>query len=299
MWADKYDGTVEDIFDFQDHITACVVAAIEPQVRDAEIKRTQRKRPANPTAYDCFLRGMAIFHTQTVEGTNETLQLLSLAMSGDPSYAPPYALAAECLVYRLVQSWSSDPTRDVAEAERLAQAAIERDRDDPTVLALAGHAIGFASTDYGTSLALIERSLTINPNSAIALQLGGWARIYAGDPVGAIDCFTSGLRLSPLDSRVFIFHSGMSFALIMIGQSEEAVGWAMKSVDGNPLWLSGHKVLAAAFANVGRLVEAREAAARVMSSHPLYNLRHARRLIKAGAELDRYLQGLRKAGIPD
>lgn len=96
VWAEKYDGAVEDIFDFQDHITACVVAAIEPNLRDAEIKRSQRKRPRNLTAFDYFLRGMGQFATETAQGVNETLRLLSLAMSSDPSYAPPYALAAMC-----------------------------------------------------------------------------------------------------------------------------------------------------------------------------------------------------------
>jgi adenylate cyclase len=222
-----------------------------------------------------------------------------MAMSSDPSYAPPYALAAECLIYRLAQAWSGDRARDAAEAARLAHAAIERERDDPTVLALAGHAIGFTTSDYRTSLALIERSLAINPNSAIALQLGGWARIYAGDPEGAIDCFTRGLRLSPLDSRMFIIHAGMSFALSMIDRSEEAIGWARKSVDTNPLWVAGHRVLAIALANTGRLAEAREAADRAMRISPSYRIAWVRTLIKPGPELERTIAGMRKAGIPD
>jgi adenylate cyclase len=299
VWADKYDGTVEDIFDFQDHITACVVAAIEPQLRSAEIRRAQRGRPKNLTAYDYFLRGMAQFYIEPAQETTETLRLLSLAMKSDPSYAAPYALAAYYLAYRLIEYWSDDPGRDLAEAERLARAAIERDRDDPVVLALAGFVIGAATEDYGTSMALIERSLAINPNSATALQMGGWAHIFAGDAAGAIDCFGRGLRLSPLDNRAFLIHAGMAFALIMTDRSEEAVGWARKCVAANPLWPTGSTALAIALGNAGRLEEAREAAARVARILPKYRASHTRRLIKPGPWLDRYMEGARKAGIPD
>ena len=97
VWADRFDGVVDDIFDLQDTITASVVGAIEPRLRDAELARTKRQRPGNPTAYDCFLRGLAKFYLETREGTLETLRFLAQAMASDPSFAPPYALQRNAL----------------------------------------------------------------------------------------------------------------------------------------------------------------------------------------------------------
>ncbi len=299
VWADKYDGTVDDIFDFQDHITACVVNAMEPHLRDAEIKRRHRKRPTNLSAYDYYLRGMAQFAAETAEGTAEALRLLSQANANDPNFAPPYAVASWCVVYRIFQNWTDDPARDVREAARLAGAAIERDRDDPAVLALAAHALSFATLDHRTALALIERSLTINPNSAVGLHAAGWVRTYVGDAAPAIECFARALRISPLDSRIHLFFSGLAFGHIMLGQSGEAIKWARKCVENNPRWIFGFKALAAALANEGRLDEARQAAARVLASDPDYSLRHTVRLITPGPWRDHYLSGMRKAGIPD
>ena len=299
VWADKYDGAVADIFDFQDHITACVVNAIEPHIRDAEIKRTQRKRPANLTAYDYYLRGMSQFALETAEGATETLRLLSLAIRSDASFAPPYALAAWCRIYRIFQLWSTDPRRDVDEAAPLARAAIERDRDDPTVLALAGHVISFATLDHGTALALIERALAINPNSVVALQAGGWVRTCVGDAAGAVECFARALRISPLDSRIHLFLSGLALGHVMLGQFEEAVSLARKSADHNPQFIFAQKVLAASLASAGRLLEAQAVAARVMKIDPFYSLRHTRRLYRSAGGIDHYLEGMRKAGFPD
>jgi len=167
------------------------------------------------------------------------------------------------------------------------------------VLALAGHAYCFITTDYGTSLALVARALALNPNSPIALQMSGYVRIYAGDHDGAIECFARNLHLSPLDTRNFTSLCGMAWALIMAGRSDEAIGWGRKCVATNPLWVSGHKMLAIALANVGDLAEARAVAAHVISVDRLNNLSHALRLMKPGPGRDRYIAGGRKAGFPE
>jgi len=299
VWAETFEGTVDDIFDFQDHITARIINAIEPHLRDAEIRRTQRRRPESPNAYDYYLRGMAQFAIETAEGSSEALRLLSMAIDRDPSFAPPYALAAWCRIYRILQSWCDDQAREMDEAAHLARSAIELDREDPTVLALAGHAISFATLDHDKSLALIERSLAINPNSAVASHAAGWVRAYVGDAAGAVECFTRALRMSPLDSRIHMFHSGLAFGNIMLGQFDEAIAWARKCVDNRPHFVFGYKVLAAALANAGRLAEASEAATRVMNSDPLFRLRQTERLVRPSPGRDRYLAGIRKAGIPD
>ena len=299
VWADRFDGVVDDIFDLQDTITASVVGAIEPRLRDAELARTKRQRPGNPTAYDYFLRGLASFYLETREGTQETLRFLAQAMESDPSFAPPYTLAAECLVARLDNTWSADREEEKREAERLARAALALDKNDPTVLAFAGHVLAYAAHDYSTGLALIERSLALNPNSPRVFQLGGYTHLYAGDPNQAIELFRQGLRVGPLDARCFILFSGLACALTMLGRDEEALMWANKSVASSASWAPGLRMQACALAHLGRMEEARAVAARVMQTWPGYRVSNVRQLIQAGPGLDRYLDGLLRAGLPD
>ena len=299
VWADRFDGVVDDIFDLQDTITASVVGAIEPRLRDAELVRTKCQRPSNPTAYDCFLRGLAKFYLETREGTQETLRFLAQAMASDPSFAPPYALAAECLVYRLDHNWSEDREQDTREAERLARTALALDRDDPTVLTLAGHVLAYTARDYSTAVALIERSMALNPNSSHVCQLGGYTHLYAGDPDRAIEWFRQGLRVSPLGAGSFILFSGLASALIMLGRDEEALMWANKSVASNAFWASGLRVQACALAHLGRMEEARAVAARVMETWPGFRVGHVRDHRQAGPGLDRFLDGFLLAGLPD
>jgi adenylate cyclase len=299
IWAERYDGTVEDVFDLQDRITESVVTAIEPQIRTAELERTRRKRPDNLTAYDCFLRGMAHFWMTGFESAENTLGLFRRAIDNDPGFAQPYALAAQCYVYRVSQGVSRDVAEEAAEGARMARAAIERDPNDPTVLALAAHALGHLTNEYDNALTLMERALALHPNSAIAWQLAGWMRNWVGEPVAALDRFHHGQRLSPLDMRSFIVHSGMATAHIMLGEYEKAIECARKSISEGPHWHTGYRMLAAALAGTGQLEEARAAAAHQLKINPGYNLRLVRVIFKPSPGRDLLIDGLRKAGIPD
>jgi adenylate cyclase len=299
VWADRFEGDLADVFDLQDRITESVVTIIEPRLRSAELARVRRQRPENPTVYDLFLRGMAHFYVADAPSIAETLRLLSQAIVSDPGYAPPYALAAQCHVYRINQGWSPDPEADRLTGADLARTAVRRDPADPTVLALAGHAIGYLTEDYDASLALIDQSLALNPNSATALQVGGWARLYAGDPETAVEYFQRGTRLNPVDPRRFVLDSGLALACIMLGRAEEALALGRKSVSSAPHWLSGYLAIAVALALLGRMDEARQAVARVLEVVPTYRTSRILRVYKPSAARDVYLNGLRRAGLPD
>jgi adenylate cyclase len=299
VWADRFEGDLADVFDLQDRITERVVAIIEPRLLSAELARVRRQRPENPSAYDLFLRGMAHFYIDDAPSTLETLRLLSQAIVSDPGYAPPYALAAQCHLYRIYRGWSPDPEADRLTGADLARTAVQRDPADPTVLALAGHAIGYLTDDYDASLALIDQSLALNPNSAMALQLGGYARLYAGDPETAAEYFERGMRLNPVDPKRYILYSGLSVACSMLGRAEEALAMGRKAVSNAPHFLSGHVSVAAALALVGRLDEARQAAARVLELVPTYRASRILRSYKPSAAREVYLNGLRRAGVPD
>jgi adenylate cyclase len=299
LWADRYEGSMEDVFEFQDRITESVVGAIEPRLRVAEMERARRKRPDSLTAYDRFLRALSQFYLASRDGTAATLRLIEETIRLDPDYGLPYALAAQCHVYYITQGWTDDRERDRAEGERLAHAALERERDDPTVLWMAGHALGFLTHDYDTALALLDRSLALNPNSASAYCFSAWSRCCAGFPGIAIPQVQAALRLSPIDRNIFMFQSALAVAYCMTGQHEKAVEWGQKAVQEQPRWTGSYRPLASSLAHLGRFKEARAVMARLLEIDPAFSLDFIQQVYMPSAGRDILMAGLRLTGVPE
>jgi tetratricopeptide (TPR) repeat protein len=213
IWVDKFDGELLDVFDLQDRVTASVVAAIEPNVRHAEIERAGRKPTEKLDAYDCFLRALPSFYSLTREGVNAALGLLERAMEIDPRFALAKALAARCYAWRNPQGWACDAPAEIAKAENLAREAVEIAGDDPSVLWMAGFALWQLRIDFDDANDLYERALALNPNSAQALALRGWALATSGDPAGAVELLRLAIRLSPFDPENFFTMSAMGLRI--------------------------------------------------------------------------------------
>jgi TolB-like protein len=137
LWSDRFDGGLEDIFDLQDRVTASVVGAIAPKLEQVEIDRARRKPTENLDAYDYYLRGIAIVHQWTREATDGALRLFYRAIELDPDFASPHGLAAWCYIRRRNSGWMTERLQDMAEAERLAQRAVELGKDDAIALCTA------------------------------------------------------------------------------------------------------------------------------------------------------------------
>jgi hypothetical protein len=154
VWADRFDGALEDIFDLQDRVTASVVGIIEPKLRQAEIERSKRKRPESLDAYDAFLRGLAHFHVFTEASQAQAVEFLKMAISIDPAYAPALALAARCKMRQFAFGWLPWSEPEVQEAVRLARAAVEADRDDPVALANSSMVLAYLGVDHDLAISL-------------------------------------------------------------------------------------------------------------------------------------------------
>ena len=183
IWADRFDGTLADIFDLQDQVTASVVATIEPRLLFAEVDQVRRNPPNDMQAYDLFLRATGHFYATTKEDIEAALALVTRSIQLDPSYARSYALAGRCYFHRKVRGWvpRTDPT--IAEGVRLARIAVDKGGDNPEVLWMAAIAIGLAGGDLEGGVALIDRALMLNPNSADALAYSGMLRAYLGKSI--------------------------------------------------------------------------------------------------------------------
>jgi TolB-like protein len=301
IWAERFESILDDIFELQDEIAASVVGAIAPQLERAEIGRAKRKPTESLDAYDYYLRGMEHFHHGTREGMSGALPLFGKAIELDPEFASAYAMAAACLFWRKLNGWMADPAAEAAEGARLALLAIELGKDDAVALARGGHAYALLTRDLDGGLAMIDRAQVINPNLAPAWFLGGFVRIWRGEPDDAIEHLAHAMRLSPLDSEMYRMNGGMAHAHLFARRFDEAVHWAEKAIAEVPTFLFMHVLLAASHALAGRAGEARRAMRQLRALDPALRLSHLGDWlpIRRPRDLATFTDGLRAAGLPE
>jgi len=205
IWADRFDGALDDIFELQDQVASSVVGAIEPKLPQSEIDRTARKPIESLDAYDLYLRALAQVHRYTEESVREAVALLKRALAIDPSYAPAAAMIGWCRGWQRLQGWGPFSDAEVAEAVRLAIHAIEAGKDDPDALWMAANTVSFFAGDHNTAADAIDRALTLNPNSAYAWHASAFASYRQNRSASAIEAFRRAMRLSPLDPLGHIF----------------------------------------------------------------------------------------------
>ncbi len=301
IWAERFEGTLDDIFELQDQVTASVVGAIAPQLERAEIERAKHKPTDSLDAYDYYLRAMANLHFGTREAIAEALRLFHEAIERDPDYAAAYGMAAWCHLWRKINGWMIDRAGEMAEGTRLARRAIELGKDDAVALARAGSALSHLAGDLDDSVALLDRAKTLNPNLAAAWFLGGFVRVWRGDPDGAIAHFQQAIRLSPLDPEMYRIQAGMAAAHLFARRFDEASSWAEKSFRDLPSFLILAAFIAASHALAERTDEARRAMQHLRQLDPTFRISNLANYlpIRRPEDLAIFSEGLRKAGLPE
>lgn len=301
IWAERFDGTLGDIFELQDQVTANVVGTIAPQLERAEIERAQRKPTDSLGAYDYFLRGMANVHRGTRTAIDEGLSQFSKAIELDPAFAAAYAMAAWCHFWRKINGWMSNRTEEIAEGTRLARRAIELGKDDPVALARSGHALGHLTGDLDSGIALVDRALVLNPNYAAAWFLGGFLRIWRGEFDDAIERFARAMQLSPLDSETYRMQAGTAMANLLAGHLDAAVAWAEKAHRELPSFLIAAATIAASHALADRTNDAQRALRHLRALDPDLRLSSLEDWLpfRRAEDLATFAEGLRRAGLPE
>lgn len=298
IWADHYDGEIEDIFDVQDRVTEAIVGAIQPSIRSSEIERARRKRPDSLDAYDCVMRAMPIAWSNDPEMAAQGLALLEKAMALDPAYALAKSLASWCYAQRVAYLRSSDPARDRARGLELAEAAARLDSNDPLVLTTLGGAYTLARR-LDIASVLIEKALQLDPNLAWAWHRSGWLHVYLDQADIAIEHFQRSLRLSPVDPTRFNLLIGIGAAHFSAARYEQAVEWVERGLREQPRAIWAHRILAAACAQAGQLERARSSVRSLLQAYPDLIVSKLLDIIPASPEyLQRFAEGLRRAGLP-
>ena len=302
LWAERFDGGLEDIFDLQEQIASSVVGAIAPKLQQAEIERAKRKPTGSLDAYDYYLRGLASAQTETLQSVTEALRLFLRAIELDAEFAPAYAMAAKCYASFKGNGWVVDMTKEKEEAARLARRAVDLARDDAFVLCASGWTLAYVVCDLDAASAIVDRALTLNSNLAALWNWGGWVKIWLGEPEEAVVRLARAMRLSPLNPMMFAMQGAMAHAHFYSGRYDEAIALAATALQAVPEFRTGLRILAASSAFAGRLAEAQQSVARLLELQPalrVSNLRHVLGPYRRAEDLAKYEEGLRLAGLPE
>jgi adenylate cyclase len=256
LWADHFDGSLEDVFDLQDKVAIRVAGIIEPALRQAEIERARRKRPDSLDAYDLYLRAVATYYPVTRVRVFEALALLRRAIAIDPHYRLALSWAAICHLALVRDGWAEDFEISRRTACDLARQAIEAAENDPAIYANAANVLAYFGEDIGAMIALVDRALALNPSFARGWNVSGLLRSWAGEPDLAIEHIETGLRLSPRE-RLGQPLSAIGSAHFLKRRFDEAASKLILSIHDHPGFPPSYRTLAACYAHMGRLDDAR------------------------------------------
>jgi adenylate cyclase len=268
IWADRFEGNLDDIFDLQDRITENVVGAVEPSLRLAEIERARSKPTANLQAYDYVLRAWQnLGMKSSQQGNDEALRDLRRAIELDSGYSAAKALYGWAIQLRKSSRGHATET-ETKEGIRMAREALAAHHDDPVTLATAGWALCYLDSAHDDAVDAIDRALKLAPNIPVVLNHAGWVRVFAGDPAQAEETFRRAMRLSPLDPQMAHLQSGLALACLRAGKYEQALAAALRASRERPDYLQAQRPALFSLVELGRLEEAKAVALRLRKSSP-------------------------------
>ena len=283
LWAERFDGTLEDSFDLQDQITESLIGSVGPVLRGAEFERARRKPEASQDVYDLVCRAIPSAFAETAEANQEALRLLGLVFETDPDNPLANALAAWCRQQRHLMNWPGGEDDDREAAKRLARAAIAGGSDAPLALAVAGAVCAALTRDHDSALAAVDRATMINPKAAIVLGFDALTRCLCGAYDKAIEHAEKALRLSPMEPLIYHAAVALGLACLLTDRFDEAVSHARKAIEGNRNFAFAYCVLALGYVRLERHEEASQAIRQLIAAAPNFLIGTLRKIRFADA----------------
>jgi adenylate cyclase len=290
VWADRFDGTLHDVFEMQDSVTARVVGSIGPRLGEAEMETVSRKPIENWSSYDYYLRALKLFHEGNrgqVQATRDALEIFRKVVDLDPTFGRAYARVASCI--QSIRDFHGYPISEEERVEALkcAEVAVELSGDDEVALTNLVYAFGMLKGDYERGLELADRALALNPNLSHAWNARGIMSVILGEHEQALDAFAKATRLNPID-KIAIPHTlfGMAAACFLLGRYEEGAGYARKVLVLQPNDIRGLFTLTGNMYFSGQLAEAEAAVTQIKQYHPHLRSSHLRQAYRTRRSTD-------------
>lgn len=301
LWADKFDGKLDDVFEFQDRITLKVASVAEPTIRWAEIERSRRERPDSVEAYDLYLRALPMHLSQTRDANAEAIKLLLKAIELEPNNPTFLVYAGNAMLHRSTMGWPAIGTDDTALGIELVERALANARDDAVALSLSSMMLIHNLRDYDRGLVLTQRAVETNPNNLTVMIFAGITHLHLGNVDDAIAFSEHAIRLSPSLDGAHWPLTAISHAQMIKGNYEEALVWAKRSVSANPSFVCTYWMLVAANAHLGRMDEAKRHLTTLKRLSPGVTIAQvwAAQPQKDPSRVAAILDGLRLAGVAE
>jgi adenylate cyclase len=296
LWAERFDRALEDVFAVQDEVTQRIVAALAVEVSAAEEKRAMRKDTKNLEAYDYVLRAHQARRSLSQEGIAKAISMYAKAIELDPGYAKAYSYLAWAYLNEWQMGWSDSGARSLERAFELAQKALALDPADPAAHEALGE-IYLWQQQFGPAIAETERAVALNPNDADTLSGLADRLAWAGRPEEAVEKIQLAMRLNP--NHRFSYSWILGHAYFLLRRYDQAIATLRKVVDRGPDFWPAHIYLAASYSLLGRIEEARAAAAAALRLNPAITTSHSGEQIpyKNPADRKRLFDALEKAGV--
>lgn len=301
IWQESFRSGRAGIVALYETMTGAIAAALEPRLLKAEIDRVLRKGTGDLDAFDCYLRALPGYYSRSRDGNALAISLLEQALARDPHFALARALLARCVATTIWLGAEQDHQLGKRRALELARQALTEDRSDPQILALCGHLLSVLGGEHDEGCALLDLSLRLNPNGAEAWRLGAWVAVWSGEAELALSRAAEAERLDPLSPLQADLLAVRAAALFYAGRYDQAVAAARRSLANVPEATTPRRYLTAALVHAGDLPRARAELAELVRLQPNSSLGRTRAMhpLKDTASLDRYVEALRQAGMPE
>ncbi len=300
LWADRFDGALDDVFELQDKVTSSVVAAIAPRLEQAEIDRLVREPPESVDALDLHYKAIQSFRLMTPEGHDDALRLSREAIALDPKFATAYGVALACYTRRKDRlGWLDED--QIAEGKLFAQRVVEIGGDDAFALSRAAYFFAFILKEAGTADTIVDQATTVNPNLAEAWNIRGLISSIAGKHDVAVEQFQKAMRLNPLDPQIYVAEHGLAVANFFLRRFDISLSWAIKSMARQKNYVPPVRFAMMCYAMLGRVDDARTMRARLRELNADMTLSQLKNYMayERSEDNELYSEAFRVAGVSE
>jgi TolB-like protein len=301
IWAEHFDGQIEDVFDFQDRITESVATVVAPHIQKAELERSRRERPGSIAAYDLYLQALPKLSTDTAADNADAYALLTMALALEPDNPIFLALATVALNDRGLMSYPAIGRDDRQECAVLARRGLERAAGNATVIAHCSMVLLHITKDYDWAMAAIVSAVEANPNDLLVVSRAGIAHLHCGNIADSLAFFHRAIRLGPRGPDAYTCLTGIAHCQMVLGDYPQALLWAARSLTLRPNYQCTYWMLIASNAQLGRMDEARKYLAEFRKLAPGVSIASiwAGQPQKDPSRCAAILDGLRLAGLQE
>ena len=298
LWAERFDGTMADVFALQDNVNRKIVAALEINLTAADEQRFDRVETTSPEAYDVLLHGLEIYNTFSIDTIAEARELFQQAATIDPNYARAYANIALTHVTEINFFWSRNREESIRLGLEFASKAVELDDSIPQIY-LTRSILYLAQRQHQAALEAAQRTIEVHPNYVDGYATSAFISSYSGSFENGLEAVDQAIRINPRGTGVYLSIKGR--ILFLMKRYDEALPLFEEALERNPAFDRAHLHLAATYAQLGQIEDAEWSVEEALAIHPDITLAKERResIYLHESDLEHYVDALRKAGVPE